>query len=181
VTLPLAALAGASATSWWEPTLVTLVLVAVVFWLMWWGWRGRRGKHDLPPLVEIPLGSAAPAELESAASYLGTTVAGDWLDRVEAPGLGGRGQVALRLNEAGIDVKRPGGGFRIPTAALRGARHDQGIAGKVIPPHGVLVVTWQHGDLVLDTGFRLDARDVTAAHNAWIGRLNQTEHTSEEA
>ncbi len=54
---------------------------------------------------------------------------------------------------------------------MRGARHDQGIAGKVVPPHGVLVVTWQHGDLLLDTGFRLDARDVTAAHNEWISRL----------
>ena len=41
-------------------------------------------------------------------------------------------------------------------AALRGARHDQGIAGKVVPPHGILVVTWQHGDLLLDTGFRLE-------------------------
>ena len=58
---------------------------------------------------------------------------------------------------------RPAGSFRIPAAALRGARHDQGIAGKVVPPHGVLVVTWQHGDLLLDTGFRLDRPTVACA------------------
>jgi hypothetical protein len=178
VALP-ATLTASVTTGRWVATVVVVLVVAGIFWLMGRGLRGRRAKHDLPPLPEIPQGGTGPAELETAAAYLGTTVSGDWLDRVEAQGLGGRGLVALRLGSAGVDVRRAGGGFRIPREAVRGARHDQGIAGKVVPPHGVLVVTWQHGDLLLDTGFRLDARDVTAAHNEWISRLSHD--LSEEA
>jgi hypothetical protein len=81
--------------------------------------------------------------------------------------------VRLSLSSEGLDVVRLPGSFRIPAGALRGARHDQGIAGKVVPPHGVLVVTWRHGDLLLDTGFRLADESVadrgtTSAHNAWV-------------
>jgi hypothetical protein len=86
----------------------------------------------------------------------------------------------LSLSAEGLDVIRVAGSFRIPVAALRGARHDQGIAGKVVPPHGVLVVTWQHGDFVLDTGFRLtdtgsgSARGgVTEAHGDWVRSITR--------
>ncbi len=34
----------------------------------------------------------------------------------------------------------------MPAAALRGARLDKGIAGKVLPEGGLLVITWGHGD-----------------------------------
>jgi hypothetical protein len=68
-----------------------------------------------------------------------------------------------------VDVLRGTASFRIPAGALRGARHDQGIAGKVVPPHGVLVLTWQHGDLLLDSGFR--ATD--GVHNAWVSTVSE--------
>ena len=63
--------------------------------------------------------------------------------------------------------------------------HDQGIAGKVVPPHGVLVVTWQHGEYLLDTGFRLELsggegalatsapdNSVGERHNAWVRSIS---------
>ncbi len=69
----------------------------------------------------------------------------------------------------------------MPLAELRGARHDRGIAGKVVPPHGLLVVTWQHGDLLLDTGFRLTEFDVRGRstsvgdeHEHWIRAIEDT-------
>jgi hypothetical protein len=65
-----------------------------------------------------------------------------------------RGGCEVSLSAAGLDVVGPSASFRIPTAALRGARLDRGIAGKVVPPHGILVLTWQHGALLLDGGFR---------------------------
>ncbi len=123
---------------------------------MWRGWRRRGRKHDLLPLVETPAVADLPTPtLESGARYFGTTTSGDWLDRVVARGLGARSSCRLSLSDEGLDVVRLAGSFRIPAAALRGARHDRGIAGKVVPPHGVLVVTWQHGEHLLDTGFRL--------------------------
>lgn len=158
---------------WWKPTLVLFGLLAVAYLAMWWGWRRRGRRHDLPPLVALPPVKDLPtAKLDSAARYFGTTVAGDWLDRVVTHGLGARSSCRIRLSGEGIDVVRVAGSFRIPAAALRGARHDQGIAGKVVPPHGLLVVTWAHGDHTLDTGFRLTDGG-TEAHNQWVRSISK--------
>jgi hypothetical protein len=138
----------------WIPVLILAAFVVLVMLGMWHGWRKRSRKHDLPPLQEVPA-DAGSAVLESSARYFGTTVAGDWLDRVVARGLGTPSECRIVLSAAGLDVHRAGGAFRIPRAALAGARQARGLAGKVIPPHGLLVVTWRHGDYVLDTGFRL--------------------------
>jgi len=66
-----------------------------------------------------------------------------------------------------LEVHRPGTSFSIPAPALAGARAARGLAGKVIPPHGLLVVTWRHGGYVLDTGFRLT--DLSGPHPAIAG------------
>ena len=175
------------------PVTILFVLLALGYVGMWFGWRRRATKHDLPPLPAAPAESALPRPmLEADARYFGTTVAGDWLDRVVAHGLGARSSARLSLSAEGLDVLRPAGSFRIPTASLRAARHDQGIAGKVVPPHGLLVVTWQHGDRTLDSGFRLQpvhrrrestAGTVTDAHNQWVSTITtlvgeHKEHTA---
>jgi hypothetical protein len=163
----------------WQAVAILLGVVVVIYLAMWRGWRGRAAKHDLPPLVQAPSVDALPtAKMSGGARYFGTTVAGDWLDRVVARGLGARSQCRLTLSGEGLDVIRLAGSFRIPATALRGARHDQGIAGKVVPPHGLLVVTWHHGELTLDTGFRLTDeavadKGVTEAHNAWIRAIGK--------
>lgn len=164
---------------WLLPVALMFAVLLLAYVGMWRGWRRRARKHDLPPLTPTPPVSELPAaRLQGGARYFGTTVAGDWLDRVVAHGLGTRSTARLSLSEEGLDVVRLAGSFRIPVAALRGARHDQGIAGKVVPPHGVLVVTWQHGDLTLDTGFRLTDEAVadkgtTEAHNQWIRSISK--------
>jgi hypothetical protein len=169
----------------WQAVAILLGVVVVAYLAMWRGWRGRAAKHDLPPLVPAPAVDALPAaKVSGGARYFGTTVAGDWLDRVVAQGLGARSQCRLSLSGEGLDVIRLAGSFRIPATALRGARHDQGIAGKVVPPHGLLVVTWQHGEHTLDTGFRLtdpslrgvEDKGVTSvrqAHDAWIRAISK--------
>jgi hypothetical protein len=168
----------------WLPVTVLFGLLLLAYLGMWRGWRRRGRKHELPPLAAVP-DERSPATLRSAAHYFGTTVSGDWLDRVVARGLGARSRCELALTSDGLDVLRPSGAFRIPVAALRGARHDQGIAGKVVPPHGVLVVTWQHGEHLLDTGFRLlptelsdgDVARATSAHdNSEEGRSRREWH-----
>lgn len=157
--------------STWQAAALLLAVVVVLYALMWRGWRRRGSKHDLPPLVETPAVSDLPEpKLISGARYFGTTVSGDWLDRVVARGLGARSTCRLNLSAEGLDVIRLAGSFRIPVTALRGARRDQGIAGKVVPPSGVLVVTWQHGDLTLDTGFRLTDPE---QHNDWVRSISK--------
>ncbi|WSW73207.1 hypothetical protein OG390_09315 [Streptomyces sp. NBC_00996] len=151
--------------------LVGLTLfVVLVYWLMREGWKWRATlQGDLPELLTAPE-DLGPAKLSMSGRYHGSTTAGQWLDRIVAHGLGTRSRVELTLTEAGLDVVRPGAtDFFVPLAALREARLDKGIAGKVLTEGGLLVVTWAHGDKLLDSGFRSDR---AAEHNEWVDTLN---------
>ncbi|WP_016905505.1 hypothetical protein [Streptomyces xiaopingdaonensis] len=151
--------------------VVGLVLfVALLYWLMrqGWKWRGTL-QGDLPELPSTP---AERGEVLRTASgrYHGSTTAGQWLDRIVAHGLGVRSRAELTLTAEGLDVRRPGAqDFFIPLAQLRDARLDKGIAGKVLAEGGLLVVVWQHGERLLDSGFRADR---AAEHPAWVAELH---------
>jgi hypothetical protein len=153
----------------WVPVAILFGVLLLAYLGMWRGWRRRARRHDLPPLVDLPAEGPVPV-LQADGRYLGTTTSGDWLDRVVARRLGARSTCRLTLSGEGLDVVRPPGSFRVPVAALRSARRDQGIAGKVMPRQGVLVVTWQHGDHLLDTGFRLDPAQL---HDAWVDAIER--------
>ncbi|MER6525998.1 hypothetical protein [Streptomyces sp. NPDC001508] len=169
--------------------LVALALfVALVYWLMreGWKWRGHL-QGDLPPLPARPSLTATldgggepplpgmphdpgPAGLTMSGRYHGSTTAGQWLDRIVAHGLGARSRAELTLTDAGLDVVRPGAAdFFVPAGALREARLDKGIAGKVLTEGGLLVVTWAHGDRLIDSGFRSDR---AAEHGDWVDAIN---------
>ncbi|MGV9320865.1 PH-like domain-containing protein [Streptomyces sp. NPDC003660] len=157
--------------------LVGLALfVALVYWLMreGWKWRGTL-QSDLPALPEVPT-HLGPEKLTMSGRYHGSTTAGQWLDRIVAHGLGSRSRAELTLTDEGLAVERPGAtDFFIPVEALRGARLDKGIAGKVLTEGGLLVVTWAHGEKLIDSGFRSDH---AAEHTTWVETLNQmTNHT----
>ncbi|MCP3817039.1 hypothetical protein NLX86_02440 [Streptomyces sp. A3M-1-3] len=161
-----------------------LLFVALVYWLMrqGWKWRGTL-QGDLPELITRPdglpearlphpspttalNGGGEPPLLTLNGRYHGSTTAGQWLDRIVAHGLGTRSRVELTLTDTGLDVVRPGAAdFFVPAAALREARLDKGIAGKVLAEGGLLIVTWQHGDRLIDSGFRSDR---AAEHAAWV-------------
>jgi hypothetical protein len=163
--------------------LVGLVLfVALVYWLMreGWKWRGTL-QADLPELPSAPdePGEARLTLLSTSGRYHGSTTAGQWLDRIVARGLGTRSRVELTLTDAGLDVVRPGAAdFFIPRTQLREARLDKGIAGKVLTEGGLLVVTWQHGERLIDSGFRSDH---AAEHTEWVDTLNRMINKTEGA
>ncbi|MFI9771456.1 hypothetical protein ACIHJG_31930 [Streptomyces sp. NPDC052415] len=160
--------------------LVGLALfVALVYWLMreGWKWRGTL-QGDLPELPSAP-SEPGEATLTMSGRYHGSTTAGQWLDRIVAHGLGTRSRVELTLTEAGLDVVRPGASdFFVPAGQLREARLDKGIAGKVLTEGGLLVVTWAHGDRLIDSGFR---SDTAAEHTEWVDTLNQMINNTEGA
>lgn len=151
-----------------------LLFIALLYWLMREGWKWRATlQGDLPGLPAIPE-HPGEAQLTLTGRYHGSTTAGQWLDRIVAHGLGTRSRAELTLTEQGLSVLRPGAAdFFIPAAALRGARLDKGIAGKVLTEGGLLVVTWQHGDRQLDSGFRSDR---VAEHGAWVEALTELTH-----
>ncbi|MFE0254446.1 hypothetical protein [Streptomyces sp. NPDC059010] len=147
-----------------------LLFVALVYWLMreGWKWRGTL-QGDLPELPSAP-DDPGPARLSMSGRYHGSTTAGQWLDRIVAHGLGTRSRVEVTLTDTGLDVVRPGAtDFFVPAAQLREARLDKGIAGKVLTEGGLLVVTWAHGERLIDSGFRSDH---AAEHNEWVDVIN---------
>ncbi|MFF8944112.1 hypothetical protein ACF1A5_17970 [Streptomyces sp. NPDC014864] len=157
--------------------LVGLALfVALVYWLMreGWKWRGTL-QGDLPELPGAPV-EPGEARLTMSGRYHGSTTAGQWLDRIVARGLGTRSRAELTLTDAGLDVVRPGAtDFFVPAERLRGARLDKGIAGKVLTEGGLLVVTWAHGERLIDSGFRSDR---AAEHTEWVAALNSMTETN---
>jgi hypothetical protein len=169
---------SAEVTDWaarigWVLGLV--LFVALVYWLMreGWKWRGTL-QGDLPELHAAP-DRPGPARLSMSGRYHGSTTAGQWLDRIVAHGLGTRSRVELTLTDAGLDVVRPGADdFFVPAGALRGARLDKGIAGKVLTEGGLLVVTWSHGERLIDSGFRSDR---AAEHHEWVEAINSMSKT----
>ncbi|MER6503778.1 hypothetical protein ABT218_31635 [Streptomyces sp. NPDC001455] len=156
-----------------------LVFIAFVYWLMRQGWKWRGSlQSDLPELPTAPEGFAdGGRQLTLTGRYHASTTAGQWLDRIVAHGLGTRSRVELTLTDQGLDVVRPGAAdFFVPAAALRGARLDKGIAGKVLPEGGLLIITWAHGDKLIDSGFRSDR---SAEHPAWVEAIEQLTSTTE--
>ncbi|MER5946200.1 hypothetical protein ABT127_09100 [Streptomyces sp. NPDC001904] len=152
-----------------------LLFIALVYWLMrqGWKWRGTL-QSDLPPLPAAP-SERGPAKLELSGRYHGSTTAGQWLDRIVAHGLGTRSRVELTLTDEGLDVVRPGAAdFFVPAQALREARLDKGIAGKVLTEGGLLIVTWAHGDKLIDSGFRSDQ---AAEQAEWVTTINNMINT----
>jgi hypothetical protein len=146
-----------------------LLFVALVYWLMREGWKWRALlQNDLPELSAVPETTGEP-QLSMSGRFHGSTTAGQWLDRIVAHGLGTRSRAELTLTDQGLAVVRPGArDFFVPADALRGARLDKGIAGKVLAEGGLLVITWEHGGKLIDSGFRSDR---AAEHRAWVERI----------
>jgi hypothetical protein len=137
--------------------LLILLVVPVVWALMYLGWRGRgRRQTDLPAPPAVP-DAVEPDLLDDAeATYVSTTTAGDWLDRVVAHGLGVRSAAVVRVSRAGVLVARRGApDLWIPAARLDDVRLERGMAGKFVDKEGLVVLTWTAGEHRFDTGLRL--------------------------
>lgn len=136
--------------------LVALVagLIALALWGMRRGWQGRVARHGS---MAEPSAFDAPASSGVLGLYLGTSISGDWLDRVAVHELGVRSRASFHLVDGGVGIRRDGArSFLIPASAVRGVRTDRGVAGTVRGKDSVIVVTWMLADDVLDTGIRAD-------------------------
>lgn len=153
----------AQVTNW--PLRIALVVamfatIAVVLAAMRRGWRSRQLRQaDIPAPSAWPDSHEAPLPDAQGGSglYVGTSTAGDWLDRVAVHGLGVRSRADMVLTPTGLGVRRVGASsFFIPRADVVGVRTDRGVAGTVRAKDSVIVITWRLGEHVVDTGFRAD-------------------------
>ncbi|GAA1736343.1 hypothetical protein GCM10009809_34470 [Isoptericola hypogeus] len=115
----------------------------------------------------VPAPPAPPADLGELrlgpidATYVSSTLTGDWLARVGAHSLGDRSTARVSVHDAGVLVERGGApAVFAPKDALRGVGLAPGMAGKYVGADGLVVVTWEDpaaGDVAavtLDTGLR---------------------------
>lgn len=169
-------LTAAPAPNQWPQRIALTVAIAVLFvgivLLMRLGWRNRqRRQSDLLPLPSVPLTVSQPLLSPLDGLFVGTTTAGDWQDRVAAGGLSDRATAELRLDAAGVTIARHGADpLFVPVEAIEGARTDRALAGKVLGPGGLLVITWRHRDRLLDSGFRADDKE---RYVEWVSRLRE--------
>jgi len=151
-------------------TLGTLVFAGVFYALMLKGWRGRqRRQSDLPA---PPVATAADSRVVVAATpglFIGTTVAGAWMDRVAVHHLSDRATAELTLRADGVHFEREGlPELFLPYDAVERAGLEEALAGKVISG-GMLAVTWRLGARPLTSGFRATDH---AAHARLVGAVN---------
>jgi hypothetical protein len=152
-------------------TLLTLAALALIVWLAVQIWRnrlpwrpGQRRQMERFPSPPAELTGPAGAELLPATEgvYLGTSMAGDWRDRVTVGDVGQRATAMLHLSRSGLLIDRISASpLWIPATAVRGAHTGR-------PVREGLVVTWQLGGQLLDSVFRADDSRV---YPEWLDAL----------
>jgi hypothetical protein len=155
-------------------TALLLVLFVALCLLMWRGWRRRAARQaDLPPLPEPPAPLSGDLVPPVRGVYVSSTTAGDWLDRIVVRDLGVRSRAVMHVTGAGVSFDRVGAtDVFIPAAWLRGVRREGGMAGKFVGRDaGLVVLTWELGDRMLDTGFRVDRSADSDVLVSAVGRL----------
>jgi hypothetical protein len=116
--------------------------------------------------------------------YLGSTLAPNWLERVNVGDLGYRCKAVLTRYPEGILVERSGTGpIWMPAASISGVRTERAMAGKVLPGVGsdstgrILVIRWRlPSGTEIDTGFRGEDRSV---YGQWIDQHQATREVGE--
>lgn len=167
----------ATAVSTYVFGFVIVVLIGLVIRRMLRGWK-HRAQRQAELIGELP---AVPDYLQPAVIaptrglYLGSTIAPDWLERVNVGDLGYRCKAVLTRYPEGILLERSGTGpIWMAAAAITGVRTQRALAGKVLPgartgstAAGILVIRWRlPSGTEIDTGFRGDDR---RSYAQWLG------------
>ena len=139
-----------------------LAAVVALWLLMLKGWRSRvRRQGDLPPPPSPPAVPGRPVLPATAGLFVGTTFAGDWLDRVAVHDLAHRAAGWIRLDTSGIWIEREGlPDLYLPYGDVQSASLGDALAGKVIGREGMVLLDWRLGDRLLTSGFRADDHTV---------------------
>lgn len=135
-----------------------LLAVGLLYLLMLKGWRSRqRRQADLPAPPTAPASKGEEIAPVAAGLFVGTTVSGDWLDRVAVHDLGHRAAGWLVVTADGVHVEREGlADLYLPYSVLVRAAPGDALAGKVVGPDGLLLLEWRLGERLLVSGFRAD-------------------------
>ncbi|MBB4680875.1 PH-like domain-containing protein [Crossiella cryophila] len=161
--------------------MVALILLCAYGMLHGWRKRSRRQATELPPFPAVPAGlsTVEPLLPPETGVYVGTTAAENWVERITVADIGHRAEATATLYPQGLLLDRVGASpLWIDAATIRDARTARGLAGKVVGNNGLLVITWAHGEHLLDTGFRGDDK---TGYSDWIAAITQRKAANESA
>ncbi len=139
------------------PTLVCIFIVVAIIGLIKLGWDNRKKRQsDIAPLADVPSRyDDALAQVGVPGTYVVTTRMGDWLDRIAVHTLGVKSaSQALIFPDALIIARQGAQDIYIPSTDISGVRLESGMSGKFVEKDGIVVVSWKHDGVDLDTGFR---------------------------
>lgn len=148
--------------------VIVVALIVLALWGMRRGWVNRQRRQDsIPAPAAEPMSAQAMGEPVEGL-FIGTAMAGDWMDRIAVHDLGVRSRAAISWGAEGIWLNRVGArSVLIPAGAIEGIRLDRGVAGTVKAKDSVIIITWCLGDALVDTGFR--AEDSAGHGTVWDG------------
>jgi hypothetical protein len=137
-------------------TVTVLIVIVLALFGMRRGWKNKAKRQDaIPAPATIPADGPPVLGAGVEGTYLASTTADQWLDRIVVHSFGVPSKAVVTVRADGIAWEREGEpDFFIAKSDLSAVRLDRGIAGEVYEAGSVLIVTWRLGDAVLDTGFR---------------------------
>lgn len=139
------------------PTLICVLFIVVACALMWWGWQARQGRQKgLGHLQEVPSAYENLAPLVAVSgTYVGTTVHGDWLDRVSVDSLGFKSACTLFIFEDALIFSRTGAqNVFIPREDIVAVGTTSGMNGKFVEKDGLLQLSWKLNGAEVDSAMR---------------------------
>lgn len=142
-------------TKEWFAVFTALFVVAVLL-LAWLGWRTRgRRQRDIPA---PPRPDSAHRETPIYAAevlYVATTRSGDAYDRITVHDLGFRARCDIRVDPSGVTLTLPRRDVLIAADAIEAVGTATWTIDRVVEPHGLVRITWQLGEALLDTNLRV--------------------------
>ena len=139
-------------------TLAVIAIIGLAIWGMRRAWLGKAKKFSHLPAPEstVPANSIAVTDAFES-RFAGSTVSGQWLNRITVHALGTPRGVFASVNSDGIFIKDDADfSLWLPKADLTAVRTGRGIAGDVVEPQGMVILTWTLGDQSIDTGLRIN-------------------------
>lgn len=165
--------------------MIWVVIGLLLLLIMLTGWRRkvRTSLKLVPTLPEVPVHRGADLLPPVPVTYVVTTQAGDWLQRVAAHGLGNRAAANVTVSSWGVVIERIGEpDIAIAAEDIVSIDIVSGMVGKYMGKEAMPCITWQLNGVILDTGVlpdhSADRQRLVDAINSLISTAQPTQEAS---